>query len=126
MSVSFFYVCVSRSPPLSLEVTGDLDKEDRRVGGRGYDLGAGFAGCDGGIDERPREEVFFANLSPPIFGKTEVTREIRLARRPSRTPTGLGRPAPRFGGSGSCIVKVEQQFSFAFLDKWIYFLICFS
>jgi hypothetical protein len=29
--------------------------------------------------------------------------------------------APRFGGSGPCIVKVEQQFSFAFLGKWIYF-----
>jgi hypothetical protein len=27
----------------------------------------------------------------------------------------------RFGGSGPYIVKVEQQFSFAFLDKWIYF-----
>jgi hypothetical protein len=57
-------------------VTGDLDKEDRRVGGRGYDLEAGFTGCGGGIDERPREEGFFASLSPPIFGKTEVTREL--------------------------------------------------
>ena len=73
-SASFFYVCVSRSPPPALEVTGDLDKEDCRVGGRGYDIGTGFTGCDGGIDERPREEGFFANLSPPIFGKTEVTR----------------------------------------------------
>jgi hypothetical protein len=57
-------------------VTGDLDKEERRVGGRGYDLGAGFPGCGGGIDERPREEGFFASLSPPIFGKTEVAREL--------------------------------------------------
>jgi hypothetical protein len=57
-------------------VTGDLDKEDRRVDGRGYDPGTGFTGCDGGIDERPREEGFSANLSPPIFGKTEVTREL--------------------------------------------------
>jgi hypothetical protein len=57
-------------------VAGDLDKEDHRVGGRGYDLGTGFAGCDSGIDERPREEGFFASLSPPIFGKTEVTREL--------------------------------------------------
>jgi hypothetical protein len=47
--------------------------------------------------------------------------EIRLARRPSRTPIGLGRSAPRFGGSGTCIVKVEHQFHFAFLYKWIYF-----
>jgi hypothetical protein len=43
-------------------VTGDLDKEDHRVGGRGYDLGTGFTGCGGGIDERPREEGFFASL----------------------------------------------------------------
>ena len=67
---------MSRPPPLVLEVTGDLDKDDRRVGGRGYDFGAGFTGCGGGIDERPREEGFFASLSPPIFGKTEVTREL--------------------------------------------------
>jgi hypothetical protein len=57
-------------------VTGDLDKEDRRVGGRGNDLGAGLTGCDGGIDERRREEGFFPSLSPPIFGKTEVTWEL--------------------------------------------------
>jgi hypothetical protein len=37
---------------------------------------AEFMGCGGGIDERPREEGFFASLSPPIFGKTEVTREL--------------------------------------------------
>jgi hypothetical protein len=40
-------------------------------------------------------------------------------------PVVPGRSASRFGGSGPCIVKVEQQFSFAFLDKWIYFYICF-
>jgi hypothetical protein len=40
------------------------------------DLGAGFTGCGGGIDERQREEGFFASLSPPIFGKTEVTLEL--------------------------------------------------
>jgi hypothetical protein len=68
-------MCVS-VPPHVLEVTGDLDKEDRRVGGCGYDLGAGFTGCGGGIDERPREEGFFASLFPPITGKTEVTREL--------------------------------------------------
>jgi hypothetical protein len=38
---------------------------------------------------------------------------------------GLGMSAPRFGGNGPCIVKVVQHFSFAFLDKWIYFQICF-
>jgi hypothetical protein len=37
---------------------------------------AGLTGWGGGIDERPREEGFFASLSPPIFGKTEVTREL--------------------------------------------------
>jgi hypothetical protein len=57
-------------------VTGDLDKEDGRVGTRGNDLGAGLTECGGGIDERPREEGFFASLSPFIFGKTEVTREL--------------------------------------------------
>jgi hypothetical protein len=33
-------------------------------------------GCDGGIDEQPREEGLFASLSPPLSGKTEVTREL--------------------------------------------------
>jgi hypothetical protein len=33
-------------------------------------------GCGGGIDERPHEEGFSVSLSPPIFGKTEVTREL--------------------------------------------------
>jgi hypothetical protein len=38
----FPFVCVSYSPrpTLALEVTGYLDKEQRRVGGRGNDLGA--------------------------------------------------------------------------------------
>jgi hypothetical protein len=57
-------------------VTGDLDKEESRGGRSGYDLGAGHTGCDGGIDERPREEGFFASLSPPFSGKTEVAREL--------------------------------------------------
>jgi hypothetical protein len=72
----FSFVCVSRPPPPALEVTGDLGKEDRRVGRRGNDLGAGPTGCGGGIDERPRLKGFFASVSPPIFGKTEVTREL--------------------------------------------------
>jgi hypothetical protein len=55
-------------------MTGDLDKEDSRAGRSGNDLGAGFTGCGGGIDERPREEGLFATRSPPTFGKTEVTR----------------------------------------------------
>jgi hypothetical protein len=57
-------------------VTGDLDKEDRRVGRCGNDLGAGLTGCGGGIDERPCEEGFIACLSLPIFGKTKVTLEL--------------------------------------------------
>jgi hypothetical protein len=57
-------------------VTGDLDKEERRVGRSGSDLGAGSTGLDGGIDERPREEGLFASLPPPILGKTEITREL--------------------------------------------------
>jgi hypothetical protein len=40
-----------------------------------------------------------------------------MTRRPSRTPIGLGRSAPRFGGSGPCIVKLEQQLHFAFLTS---------
>jgi hypothetical protein len=51
-------------------------RRGNRDGRSGYGLGAGFAGCDGGIDEQPREEVFSASLSPPPFGKTEVTREL--------------------------------------------------
>jgi hypothetical protein len=35
----------------------------------------GTTGCGGGIDERLCEEGFSASLSPPIFGKTEVTRD---------------------------------------------------
>jgi hypothetical protein len=57
-------------------VTGGLDKEESSDGRSGYDLGAGLAGYDGGIDERPREEGFFASLSPPFSGKTEVTRNL--------------------------------------------------
>jgi hypothetical protein len=57
-------------------VTGDLDKEESRDGRSGYDLGAGLTGCDGGIDERPRKEVFSARLSPHFSGKTEVMRKL--------------------------------------------------
>jgi hypothetical protein len=57
-------------------VTGDLDYEESRDKRSGYDLGAGLTGYDGRIDERPREEGFFASLSPPFFGKTEVKREL--------------------------------------------------
>ena len=48
----------------------------REAGRSGYDLGVGLTGCDGGIDERSREEGFFASLSPPISGKIEVMREL--------------------------------------------------
>jgi hypothetical protein len=34
--------CVSRPPPPALEVTGDLDTEERRVDSSGNDLGAGL------------------------------------------------------------------------------------
>jgi hypothetical protein len=57
---SFPFARVSRPPPNppALEVTGDLDKEERRVGRSGNDLGAGSTGCDCGINERLREEGF--------------------------------------------------------------------
>ena len=75
-SASFFYVCVSRSPPPVLEVMGDLDTEDPRVGGRGKTLGRGLRdGAAGSTSDRARRG-FFASLSPPTFGKTEVTREL--------------------------------------------------
>jgi hypothetical protein len=48
------FVCLGPPPP-AFELTGDLDKEERRVGRSGYDLGAGSAGCDGGIHEGLRE-----------------------------------------------------------------------
>jgi hypothetical protein len=79
MSVSFS-AWLSRSPPfppLALDVTGDLDKEDSRDGRSGYDIGGGLTGCDGGIDKRPREEVIFGSPSPPFFGSPP---KIRLAR----------------------------------------------
>jgi hypothetical protein len=57
-------------------VTGDLDKEENHDGRSGNGLGTGLTGCDGGIDERPRKEGFFATLSHPISGKTKVTREV--------------------------------------------------
>jgi hypothetical protein len=57
-------------------VTGDIDYEENRDGKSGYKLGAELTGCDGGIDERPREEVFSASLSSFFSGKTEVTREL--------------------------------------------------
>jgi hypothetical protein len=72
-----------------------------------------------GIDDGPREEGLFDSLSPPISGKTVVTRElyyIWLPRCPSRTPTGLGRSTPRFGGSGPCTVKV---YYFFIPDTWV-------
>jgi hypothetical protein len=67
---------VPRSSTPTLEVTEDRDKKERRVGRSGNDHGAGFTKCDGGDDKRPRHEVFLASLSPVIFGKTEVTREL--------------------------------------------------
>jgi hypothetical protein len=60
-------------------VTAVLDKEESRDVRIGNGLGTGLTGCDGGIDEQPREERLFANMSPPISGKTEDMRELDLA-----------------------------------------------
>jgi hypothetical protein len=73
-------------------VTGDLDKEERRAGGGGNDLGAASTGCDGGVDKPLREEGLLTCLSPPIFGKTEVTRELD-EKGPSSLPNAY-RPRP--------------------------------
>jgi hypothetical protein len=75
-ALAFHFVCVSRSPPPALEVTEDIDKEERRAKRSGNDLGAGSTGCYGGVDKRVREEVFLASLFPFIFGKTEVLRDL--------------------------------------------------
>jgi hypothetical protein len=46
-------------PPHVLEVTGDLDKEDRRVGGRGKTLGRGLRdGAAGSTSDRARRRFF--------------------------------------------------------------------
>jgi hypothetical protein len=54
-----------------------------------------------------------------------ILKNIILARRPFRTPIGLGRSAHRFGGNGQCIVRVEQYLSqHCILAKIIYSYIC--
>jgi hypothetical protein len=68
MTPAFSSTRVSWYPPHALKVMGDPDKEERRGGRSGNDLGAGLTGLDGGINERLREVGFFANLSPPLFG----------------------------------------------------------
>jgi hypothetical protein len=57
-------------------------------------------------------------------GRSKLGRQGGRSRRGERHET-KPETAPRFGGSGPCIVKVEQQFNFAFLDKWVYFHIYF-
>jgi hypothetical protein len=57
-------------------VTGDLDKKERRVGGRGNVLAAGLRDAAAGSTSDHVRRFFFASLAPPIFGKTEVTREL--------------------------------------------------
>jgi hypothetical protein len=59
-----FSVLLFGSFPSALVVMGDLDKEESRDGRSGNDLGTGHTECDGGIDERPRREVFLTSLSP--------------------------------------------------------------
>jgi hypothetical protein len=76
LAPDFPSVYVSRSPPPALEVTGDLDKEEGSRRWARLRPWGGATRCDGGVDERPREEGSSASLAPPIFGKTEVTREL--------------------------------------------------
>jgi hypothetical protein len=64
---------ISWSPPLALEVTGDLDEEERGVGRSGYDLGAGSTGCNGGIDEQLREKGFLRAF-PLLFSTRPKSR----------------------------------------------------
>ena len=51
------HVCLS-PPPHVLEVTGDLDKEDRRVGGRGTTLGRGLRDAAAGSTSDSERRVF--------------------------------------------------------------------
>jgi hypothetical protein len=107
------HVCLGPRPP-ALEVTGDLDKEDRRVGGCGGDLGGAY-----GMVRRDRRATtrggFFCLPFPSCLLRDRSHAGARLGW-PGVPPER--RPAePRFGGSGPSIVKVEQQFSCAFLDK---------
>jgi hypothetical protein len=66
-------LCDSFGAPPALEVTGDLDYEESRDGRSGYDLGAKLIGCDDGIDERPREEGFFASLLPSFLRQGRIS-----------------------------------------------------
>jgi hypothetical protein len=62
-----FSIRLSQSTLPAFEVTGDLDTEENRDGRSGNELTTGLTGCDGGIDERPREElnsISFTLLSP--------------------------------------------------------------
>jgi hypothetical protein len=82
MSATFslcFSIFVPPPPPFG--VTGDLDKEERRVGGRGKDLGAGLRDAAAGSTSDQCKEGFSATLSPPIFDKTEVTRELHSSHK---------------------------------------------
>jgi hypothetical protein len=76
-SARFSSVWQSWSPHLPSRRRRTATRRKSRVGRSGYDLGAGLTGCDGGIDDQPREEGFLASLSPPFYGKmTEVAREL--------------------------------------------------
>ena len=76
----FFYVCVSRSPSHALEVTGDLDKEDRRVGGRGKTLGRGLRdGAAGSTSEDSTTEA-------PASGAAAAAPEGVALAGPSASP----------------------------------------
>jgi hypothetical protein len=126
MSASFFYMAVSVPATYPRE-----DGEPRRggkvaTGGAATTLGRGLRDATAESTSN-RVRRMFSLAFPLHFPARPKSRGsyIRLARRPSRTPIGLGRSAPRFGGSGPCIVKVEQQFRSAFLDKWTYFHMSF-
>jgi hypothetical protein len=55
---SLTYTFFMSPPPLAIEGTRDLDNEERRDGRSGIDHGMGLTGCDGGIDNRLRQEGF--------------------------------------------------------------------
>jgi hypothetical protein len=90
-SASLFCLAVS-VPPTCPRGDGGPRRGGSRDGKSGYDLGAGLTECDGGIDERPREEIYFASMSPPFSGKTEVMRELDKASPSTLSNADHARP----------------------------------
>jgi hypothetical protein len=93
----------------ALEVTEDLEEEELHTGKSGNDLETGPQDATTGSTSdyvRGYSPAFPLLLSPAI--PKPHGSKIRIARRPSQTPMGLDRSAPRSSGrSGPSIVEAE-------------------